>query len=66
VSAVLKHIINDIKNEQNSLFMEYLDNYLSERNYTPEENQNALKNKYKDILDFFRKRLESENNSNHD
>lgn len=61
MSAVLKNIITDIKSKQNSLYMAYLDQYLAARNYTPEENQNALKNKYQEILDFFRMKLQSEN-----
>ncbi|MDQ3019001.1 MAG: hypothetical protein M3R36_00270 [Bacteroidota bacterium] len=66
MNSTLKNIISEIKTENNTLFIEYLDDYLSSRNYIPESNQNALKNKYQDILDFFRKKLESENKTNKD
>ena len=58
MGAILKSIITNIKKKDNSLYMQYIDKYLAERNYTPENDEQALKNKYEEILCFFRKNLQ--------
>jgi hypothetical protein len=64
--SVLENIVTKVRSENPNIYMEFVSDYLSERNYSLEEGDNALKNKYQELLSFFREKLQNENKTDQD
>lgn len=64
--SVLENIVTKVRSENPNTYMEFVSDYLSKRDYSLEEGDNALKNKYQDLLSFFREKLQNENKTNQD
>lgn len=64
----VQNIVENMAKEMpNNLFAQFLNTFFSEREYRVEHNQNAIKNKVSDYLEYFKtikKNTEIENNSN--
>jgi hypothetical protein len=64
--SVLENIVTKVRSENPNIYMEFVSDYLSKRNYSLEEGDNALKNKYQELLSFFREKSQNENKTNKD
>lgn len=64
--SVLENIVTKVRSENPNIYMEFVSDYLSKRNYSLEEGDNALKNKYQELLNFFREKSQNENKTNQD
>jgi hypothetical protein len=64
--SVLENIITKVRSENPNIYMDFVSDYLSKRNYSLEDGDNALKNKYQELLSFFREKSHNENKTNQD
>jgi hypothetical protein len=64
--SVLENIVTKVRSENPNIYMEFVSDYLSKRDYSLEEGDNALKNKYQELLSFFREKLQNEDKTNQD
>lgn len=63
MNANLEKLINELKNSNQNHFIDYFDNYLKKLDYTPEESPNTLKDKYEEIIEYYRDKSKDENKS---
>jgi len=64
--SVLENIVTKVRSENPNIYMDFVSDYLSKRNYSLEDGDNALKNKYQELLSFFREKSHNENKINQD
>lgn len=64
--SVLENIVTKVRSENPNIYMDFVSDYLSKRNYSLEDGDNALKNKYQELLSFFREKSHNENKTNQD